>query len=259
MPSLTSSYYLALSGGYAAALLGWLLINRLKPALWGQRIDILFKKPWLETLFVLVAAGATMLIASLYGSHRLLPESEGTFLPISGVVNQILIFSPFILLIAIRHHPLTSAWLPRKALTWRLVIGLALALAAVSAFVLIGKPPAMLGQILGNVYHPKNLSLATQVFLEDFAIAVFFVRFRATVGSKGFLAAVFAAAFLFSAAHFPQNLAQGQAFWPATRDVLVDGALVSGVILVLQRSRDIAWFWCVHFAMDMMQFYSGLR
>jgi hypothetical protein len=25
------------------------------------------------------------------------------------------------------------------------------------------------------------------------------------------------------------------------------------VILVLQRSRDIVWFWCVHFCLDMTQ------
>jgi hypothetical protein len=54
-------------------------------------------------------------------------------------------------------------------------------------------------------------------------------------------------------------LAEGQAFGPATRDVLIDGALVSGAVFVLQKSKDIVWFWRVHFAMDMMQFHSGLR
>jgi hypothetical protein len=258
MNSLTSSYYLGLSGGYAAALLGWLLISHLKPDLWGLRIGFHFKKPWLETLLVLVAAVGTLGIGRLYSAHWLFPESKYSFLPLSGIANQMLIFSPFILLIAVRRHPLISAWLPLKSLIWRLGIGLTLALAAITAFGLIGNPSETLGQILGNVYHPKNLSLAAQVFLEDFAIAIFFVRFRAAVGAKWFPAVVLTAAFLFAAAHYPQKISQGEAFWPATRDVLIDGALVSGAILVLQKSRDIVWFWCVHFAMDMMQFYSGL-
>jgi hypothetical protein len=36
--------------------------------------------------------------------------------------------------------------------------------------------------------------------------------------------------------------------------LLRDAGLGVAVILVLQRSRDVAWFWCIHFCLDMTQF-----
>gem|GEM_PF-3716517 len=35
----------------------------------------------------------------------------------------------------------------------------------------------------------------------------------------------------------------------------IDAALAAGVLLTLLRSRDIFWFWPVHFMLDMAQFY----
>jgi hypothetical protein len=41
--------------------------------------------------------------------------------------------------------------------------------------------------------------------------------------------------------------------------LVLDAALAVGIFSVLQRSGDIWWFWMVHFAMDMMQFYAVSR
>ena len=172
-------------------------------------------------------------------------------------LNQTIIFSPFILLLIIRRQPLTTAWLSFKHVPERLASGLGLAIAAVCMFVLIRQPSDALGAILANVYHPKNAGLATQILLEDIAIAMVFVRFRSAVGPKRFLVVLITVAFLFSASHYPTKLDEGLSFMTATRDVIIDGALASAVVYVLQRSRDILWFWCLHFAMDMMQFYAG--
>jgi hypothetical protein len=139
----------------------------------------------------------------------------------------------------------------------RLVIGFVLAIAAIFVFVLIRQPSDALSTILGNVYHPKNAGYAVQILLEDIAIAVVFVRFRSAVGAKWFLIVLIAIAFLFSASHYPAKLSQGLSFMTATRDIIIDGALVSAVVYVLQRSKDIVWFCFIHFAMDMMQFYTG--
>lgn len=59
-----------------------------------------------------------------------------------------------------------------------------------------------------------------QVFLEDMAIGVLFVRLGALVGRP---------------------------WLPAP---------IAGVFFVLQRSRDIPWFFPVHFVMDMSQYAS---
>jgi hypothetical protein len=38
--------------------------------------------------------------------------------------------------------------------------------------------------------------------------------------------------------------------------LLLGAALGTLVLIVLRRSQDVWWFSCVHFAMDMMQFYA---
>ena len=257
MNSISASYYIALTGGYAIGLLGWWLVNRWKPEIWKQGPDFQFAHPWWETLGVLAAAVATVGIGQLYSAGMLLPKSFIINRTITGALNQVIIFMPFMVLLMVRRQPLTTVWLPSRHVLLRLGIGLGLALVAVCAFVLIRQPSQSLDEILGNVYHPKNIDNATQVFLEDAAIAMLFVRFRSAIGSKWFLIVLIGVAFLFSASHYPMKLGEGLSFLAATRDVIIDALLVSAAVYVLQQSRDILWFWCVHFAMDMMQFYAG--
>jgi hypothetical protein len=176
---------------------------------------------------------------------------------LSEALNQAVIFSPFLLLVVARRQPFSTAWLSAPQLPERIAAGAVLALAAIGTFVLIRRPPEGLGAVLGNVYHPKNAGYAVQIFLEDVAIAVVFVRFRAAVGPRWFLIVLVTVAVLFSASHYPSKLAEGESFLAATRDVVIDAALVAAVIVVLQRSKDIVWFWFLHCAMDMMQFYAA--
>ena len=42
--------------------------------------------------------------------------------------------------------------------------------------------------------------------------------------------------------------------WFEAAGLLCDAALGIAVILVLQRSRDVVWFWCIHYCLDMTQF-----
>jgi hypothetical protein len=257
MNSFSSSYYFALTGGYTIGLLGWWLIHRWKPQLWNSDPEYNFLHPWWDTLWAFLAALTTIAIGQLYSGGTLLPKGSIVNSELTEALNQIIIFLPFILLLIMRRQPSTTAWLSSRHLATRLAIGLILGITAICVFVLIRRPSASLGTILGNVYHPKNAGYATQILLEDIAIAVVFVRFRSAVGAKWFLIVLIAVAFLFSASHYPAKLSEGLSFMTATRDVLIDGALVSAVIYVLQRSRDIVWFWFIHFAMDMMQFYTG--
>lgn len=257
MNSFSSSYYFGLTGGYTIALLGWWLIDRWKPGLWNPAPEYRFIHPWWETLWAFLAALATIAIGQLYTGGMLLPKGSIVNPVLTEALNQAIIFSPFIALPIVRHQPFSTAWLPSRNLPQRLVIGFILAIAAICVFVLIRQPSDTIGTILGNVYHPKNSGYAIQIFLEDIAIAIVFVRFRSAVGSKWFLIVLITVAFLFSASHYPAKLGQGLSFMTATRDVIIDGALVSAVIYVLQRSKDVVWFWFIHFAMDMMQFYTG--
>jgi hypothetical protein len=90
----------------------------------------------------------------------------------------------------------------------------------------------------------------TQVFLEDLTIAILFVRLAGAVGTRW---ATVVVASLFAAGHVPVMVSQG-ATWLELAGLLRDAGLGAAVILVLQRSRDVVWFWCIHFALDMTQF-----
>jgi hypothetical protein len=257
MASFSSSYYFALTAGYAIGLLGWWIVHRWNPGLWNPGPEYRFPHPWWDLLWAFIAALCTIAVGQLYSGGMLIPK--GAFIaPVAAeAMNQAIIFSPFIVLMIVRRQPLTTAWLSVRHLPGRLAVGCILAIAALCVFVLLRRPPDTIMTILGNVYHPKNVGYAVQILLEDIAIAVVFVRFRAAVGPRWFLLVLITVAFLFSASHYPAKLAEGASIVSATRDVIVDGLLVSAVIYVLQRSRDIVWFWFIHFAMDMMQFYSG--
>jgi hypothetical protein len=254
---MSASYYLGLWLAYATGLLGWVLLRVSFPRLWPSGLDYQFQHPWRETLFALLAALATVAIGQLAAHGKLLPEVSAVKTPIADLGNQVIIFSPFLFLLAIRRQPLRTAWLPARHAGWRLLAGVLLALCAAVVFAVVRHPPGSLVALLASVYHPRNTGYAAQVFLEDVAIAVLFMRLRAALGERRFLAALFAVAFLFSAAHYPQHLRDGLSTLSATRMVMMDGLLASAVIYVLQRSNDILWFWPIHFSLDMMQFYAG--
>src|SRR5262249_44783979 len=167
-----------------------------------------------------------------------------------NAINQIIIFSPIFLLLAIRRQGLDTAWLPLDRVWQRLLVGLGLALLAILAFTATRAGSDSWLTVVPRVYSPKNLSFAVEVFCEDVAIAILFVRFQATVGA---LLGIILVALLFAAAHLPTLIALGVPLGQ-TLFLLLDAGLGVLALAVLRRAQDIWWFWCVHFAMDMMQF-----
>ncbi len=254
---MSTSYYLGLWLAYAVAMLGWWLLRLYFPHLWTSEISYQFQHPWRDTGFALLAVLATVAIGQLAAQGRLLPEVSAVKTPLPDLGNQIIIFSPFLVLLLIRRQPLRTAWLPARHAAWRLLAGVVLALCAIGVFVVVRRPEVSPWVLLTRVYHPQNTGYAGQIFLEEFAIAVLFVRLRAALGERRSLLAVVAVAFLFSAAHYPQHLRDGLSTLGATRMVVMNGLLVLALVYVLQRSNDILWFWPIHFATDMMQFYAG--
>jgi len=89
-----------------------------------------------------------------------------------------------------------------------------------------------------------------QVVLEDLTIAILFVRLAGALGTRR---ATVVVACLFAAGHVPVMISQG-ATWIDLAGLLRDAGLGVAVILILQRSQDILWFWCLHFCLDMTQF-----
>lgn len=243
------SHYHALLISYGFALISWLLAARLLPSLWPQREAPSFAHPWKKVLFAILGVVGILAIGQLYTRDLLLPAS-GSLEPLIEACNQILIFLPLLLVLAIRRHPLSTAWLPLDKVWARLATGLVLALIAIFVFTIVRTGSDSWLVVVSKVYHPKNFDLLIQVLLEDITIAILFVRFRAVLGLRMVIILV---AMLFAAGHIPALLSKG-ATLSELSSLVFDAGLGIAILSVVQRSADIWWFWCVHYAMDMMQF-----
>jgi hypothetical protein len=88
---------------------------------------------------------------------------------------------------------------------------------------------------------------------EDITVAALMLRMR---GAVGVLAAIALVAALFASGHIPAMLANG-----ATPGQLMTLFLDAGIgVLVLgaiMTTRSIWWFWPIHTAMDLTQFFTA--
>lgn len=246
------AHHYALLAGYGTALAGWLVCARLLPALWPRGAIISFAHPWREIGWALLAGLGVIAIGQLYVRGWLLPKTA-VATPLLEALNQLLIFAPMLALPFLRRQPLATAWVPTHRIWARVLIGSALAALAILVFTQVVNGSDTFLHVFPRVYQPKNIGFLVQVWCEDFALAVVFVRLRAALGLP--LTTVLVAC-LFAAGHVPTMIATGATAGELSR-LLLDAALGVAVLIVVQRSADIWWFWCVHFALDMMQFYAA--
>jgi hypothetical protein len=245
------SHHYALLVAYAITMLAWDRVARRTSNLWPTPAPLSFVHPWREVGFFAIALVLTLGIGQLFVHKWLLPSS-GPLSPLVDALNQLIIFAPIVALPLVRRQGWASAWLPSRRVWARILAGLILSLIASLVFTSVRTGSMPWIHVLGQVYHPKNAGNLVQVLCEDVAIAILFVRLRAALGLRRTIVAV---AVLFAAAHIPALLANGASLGELSGLVL-DAGLGVLVLFYLQRSGDVWWFWWVHFAMDMMQFYA---
>jgi hypothetical protein len=244
-----TTHYPPLVAGYLVALAGWLAAQRLFPTLWPAEPVPELARPWRELGIALLGAVAVLAVGQLWIRGIRLPE-EGAAGPLLAALNQLFIFAPILLVPVLRRQPWTTAWLPLPRLPQRLLVGVGLASLAVTAYALLragADPPWVMAGRIGSYDHLDEM---VQVLLEDLTIAILFVRLAGAIGSRR---ATVLVACLFAAGHVPAMVSQG-ATWHELGGLLRDAGLGVAVIVVLQRSRDVVWFWCIHFCLDMTQY-----
>ena len=242
-------HYPALAISYLIGLGGWLAVSGIGRQLWPHEPAEVFARPWKEFGIALVGATGILAVGQLWSSGIRLPE-QGTFGPVFGAINQVLIFAPILLVVITRRQSWATAWLPRRRIVLRLLVGLMLASLAVTAYSLLRAGANTPWVLLGRIWRYEHFDEMVQVFLEDLTIAILFVRLAGAVG-RGWATVIVAC--LFAVGHVPVMVSQG-ATWSELGGLMRDAGLGVVVIAVLQRSRDVAWFWCIHFCLDMTQF-----
>jgi hypothetical protein len=217
--------------------------------LWPSAKRASFDRPWLEVGVALLAVVGILLIGQAYVRVGFLPE-EGPAGPALAAINQIVIFSPVFLAVLLRSDSLETVWLGAPRWPLRLAAGLGLAILAGSVYLLLRADTIGLADVAARIVRYRHFDEATQVLLEDITIAFLFVRLVAAIGPRWPVVVVAA---LFAVGHIPALIAGGATAGELAL-LLRDAALGVGIIVVLQRSRDILWFWPVHFVLDMTQF-----
>jgi hypothetical protein len=242
-------HYPPLVIAYLVGLGGWLTASRLAPQVWPREPSERFAHPWKEFGIALLGAIGVLAVGQLWMRGIRLPE-QGAWGPVLAAINQVLIFAPVLLVVVIRRQSWSTAWLPRGRLALRLLAGFVLASLAVGTYSLLRAEADAPWVLLSRIWRYEHFDEMVQVLLEDLTIAILFVRLAAALGSRW---ATVLVACLFAAGHVPVMVSQG-ATWLELGGLLRDAGLGAAVILVLQRSRDVAWFWFIHFCLDMTQF-----
>lgn len=218
-----------------------------KTPFWNINLDVEFKKPWREFTYTLLSCFGIIILGQLYTAGIRL-NSSNTFYE---SINQLLIFSPALLLIALRHKNTVSVWIEFEKAHWKILTGIGLAVSAIFIYSRIGSDKTFL-EIITETYSLKNFDYLVQVLCEDIVIAMLFIRLKAATSLKTGLITV---SLLFALGHAPAMLAKGfplEEFY----SLFLDAGLGVFMIYTIYRTKDILWFWMVHFAMDMMQFYA---
>jgi hypothetical protein len=251
---MSGDYAVALAAGFAVAVACWAALMHMLPWLWSKPAQRPFAQPWREVGWALVGVIGVIAVGQLYMRGIRVP-ARGPWRPLLESINQFMIFLPLLAVPALRGQAPETAWLRRHRVPWRLSIGIGLSLAAVIAFCVTARDAASPWNVIPQVWRLEHAHIATQVLLEDVAIAILVVRLAAAIGA---LRAVLLAAALFAASHVPALLAAAA---PTSEIVglLRDAVLAAAVAAVAVRAADVWVLWPIHFAMDMMQFVSGAR
>lgn len=252
-----TAHMLGLIAAYGAAAVAFaLLLWRLPGAgirWWPGALGAAPARPRQSLWIALVVIACVPVIGALaYGWLRTF--ERGPWRPVMIAVNQLVIFSPVLLLLARDPRHLRGAMLSWPQFAPRLLVGAALTVVAVVAYSLARPDAASPIGILVRAWHPLQLPHLVQVLLEDLTIGLLLLRVAEAFGARRAVATV---AVLFAAGHIPAMLADGASIGELlalTRDVAL-GGLMGGLLI---RSRDIAWFIPLHFTMDMTQ-YVGAR
>nr|WP_299346430.1 hypothetical protein [Allomuricauda sp.] len=243
--------YIALITAYFVIVLLWFVLARfLGKRLWSKNDVFEPRRPYLELIFALLAVFCILGMGQLYLNGLLIPNTtKNIFI---DAVNQFLIFIPTLALPMIRKQSIETLWIRKTDIPQRFGIGLGLALVALFVTWIVQGSTKPFMDLLSHVFHVKNSSHFVQVFMEDITIAMIFVRLSRWLGNS---ASIIIVASLFAAGHIPSMLAGGALFYELG-SLLLDTLIGIGVLVALSRSRDIWWFFPVHFALDMTQYFS---
>ena len=226
---------------------GWLALATWRPALWPPATPPSTDHPYRDAALAILAIAGVLLLGQAYRAGYLLPTSGESVGRLAWVVDNLLIYSPIALVLAIRRQSPRTVYLSADALATKVAFGLGLGVLSVLLFLLLRGEPGRVMEILASAFEGKRGANFVPVFLEGVALAFAFVRLR---WAMGLWPALVLPAVLFALAHVPGQIQEGRVLAEMAAFFVLNSVLVSLILYVAQRSQDVIWLGIVHYLMD---------
>lgn len=241
-------FFLPLIAAYLVACGGWWLITRWRPETWPPPAEIETDRPYLDVGLTLLTVVLILLLGQAWRAGLRVPRGEVVWLNhLAWMLDNLIIFSPLFIVLALRRQRLQTVYLSGKALHKKLAFGIGLGTGSVLLFLLLRGELERAPEIFGGVLNPDQFVNFFPVFLEGVALAFAFVRIR---WAFGLWPALLIPALLFALAHVPNSLAADRSLLYIITFFIVNTSLVVGILYVVQRAQDIIWLGLVHYLMD---------
>ena len=125
--------------------------------------------------------------------------------------------------------------------------GIIMAVTGCLIFYLLTYSTGKIGEDAARAFNGHSLQYFPSVFLEGVAVAFCYIRLR-WVTNKWI--AILAPALLFAGAHLHYSIDAHKSLAYTLSFFLFNMAVVSGILFMLQRIRDIIWIGILHYFMD---------
>jgi hypothetical protein len=236
-----------LIAAYLAACGGLLLALRLRPSLWPPRTPLRTDRKWLDLGAVLVAVVLVLALGQLWRAGWLLPSRDGWPGDMLWQCNNAIIYSPILLVLAVRRQSGRTVYLSLDGLPVKLAAGAVFGMLGVVLFLALRGEAGRLPGVLLASARTESLRNFLPVFLEGVALAFMYVRLRWAFGQWP---ALLGPGLLFAAAHIPRQLESGLGAPEMIAYFAVTTGIAFAVLYTLDRSRDVIWIGIVHYLMD---------
>ena len=240
-------FFLPVVIAYLLACGGWIILARWGAIPFANAPLSPTDRPWLELAMAGLVAVGIFAGGFAYRFGLLLPSGSGWLHHVSWTLNNVIIYSPLFIMLAIRKQSLDTVFISPTNLGRKTAVGGILAIAATIAFLgLRGELTELPGVLLG-VVEPDNATNFIPVFLEGVALVFLFVRVRWALGTWP---AILIPAVLFAVAHIPSQLAAEESLGTMIAFFVLNTLLPAAILYVIVLSRDVVWIAVVHYVMD---------
>lgn len=245
-----SFFILPLTLAYASICGMWFLLNR-KGRTWSILSIDTPESPRTELILGLLACVGILIMGQLYSAGYLIPKMHQAFIDKAIVwpLNNVLIFSPIVLVLLIRKQSLKTIFISGNDVMLKVGFGLVASLMGILIFVGMRGEWSRLSEIGVKALELDALSNFPAVFFENVAVAFLFVRMKWSFGIRW---AIGVPAILFAIAHIPGSVAEGDSWSHILTFFFLTGGLTTMILYTAYRGRDIIWLGIVHYMMDIV-------